>query len=275
MDPTPREALEALLLFYADAGVDCALDEVAANRFDEVPPVPLAGARSSSRDRELQIPRETAPAGPALVSAAGAPPPPDAAAAAASSIAAACADLDALKAALEAFEGCALKATASRTVFEDGTRGARVMVVGEAPGREEDVEGKPFVGKSGQLLDRMFAAIGMSRADLYIANIVPWRPPGNRTPTPQEIRVCEPFIRRQIELAKPELLVCVGAPAMQSLLEMSDGIMRSRGRVVPYRAGDRMIRAMPILHPAYLLRTPIAKRQAWRDMLAIEELLRG
>jgi DNA polymerase len=182
-------------------------------------------------------------------------------------------DLDALKAALEAFDGCALKATASRTVFEDGTRGARIMVVGEAPGREEDMEGRPFVGKSGQLLDRMFAAIGRSRADLYIANVVPWRPPGNRTPTPQEIRVCEPFIRRQIELARPDLLVCVGAPAMQTLLDITEGIMRSRGRVVPYVAGDRTIKAMPILHPAYLLRTPIAKRQAWRHMLAIEALM--
>ncbi|MFN3853716.1 MAG: uracil-DNA glycosylase family protein, partial [Phreatobacter sp.] len=207
------------------------------------------------------------------VSGRGAPPAPEAAVLAARQVAAAATSLDALKAAVEAFEGCALKATASRTVFEDGVRTARVMFVGEAPGREEDMEGRPFVGRSGQLLDRMLASIGLDRTtNAYIANIIPWRPPGNRTPTPQEIAICEPFIRRQIELKAPDLLVCVGAPSTETLLGMK-GITKARGRLVTYRAGERDIQAIATLHPAYLLRSPGAKRLAWRDMLTIARVL--
>lgn len=147
------------------------------------------------------------------------------------------------------------------------------MFVGEAPGRDEDIEGKPFVGRSGQLLDRMLASIGLDRAsNAYIANIIPWRPPGNRTPTPQEIAICEPFIRRQIELKAPDVLVCVGAPSTETLLGLK-GIMKSRGRLTTFRTGDRDIKALAILHPAYLLRSPIAKRLAWRDMLTIRQAL--
>jgi DNA polymerase len=278
LDASQRDALEALLLFYRDAGVDMALEEAPVDRF-------AAAAEEAARRAE---PRPDAPpalaAGPdgpgtaaaraaVTVSGRGAPPAPEAAVLAARQAAAAATSLDALKAAVEAFEGCALKATASRTVFEDGVRTARVMFVGEAPGREEDMEGRPFVGRSGQLLDRMLASIGLDRTtNAYIANIIPWRPPGNRTPTPQEIAICEPFIRRQIELKAPDLLVCVGAPSTETLLGMK-GITKARGRLVTYRAGERDIQAIATLHPAFLLRSPGAKRLAWRDMLTIARVL--
>jgi uracil-DNA glycosylase len=158
-------------------------------------------------------------------------------------------------------------------VFADGKPGARVMFVGEAPGRDEDLEGRPFVGRSGKLLDRMMAAIGLDRSGVYIANIVPWRPPGNRTPTPQESAICLPFIRRQIELANPQLLVCMGQPATQTLLGTTEGITRTRGRLFKYDTGAREIRALATFHPAYLLRQPLQKRLAWRDFLTIKRTL--
>ena len=182
------------------------------------------------------------------------------------------ASLDDLRAILERFDGCALKATASRLVFADGDPKSRLMLIGEAPGYEEDKQGLPFVGRSGQLLDRMLAAIGLQRAQVYIANIVPWRPPGNRTPTPVETQICLPFIQRQIELADPDILVTVGQPSTGALLGVQ-GITKNRGRWFSYHTGTREIRAMPMLHPAYLLRSPIAKRLAWRDMLAIRKAL--
>jgi DNA polymerase len=183
------------------------------------------------------------------------------------------ASLDELAGILARFEGCALKATASRLVFADGNPQARVMFVGEAPGAEEDRAGLPFVGRSGKLLDRMLAAIGLDRQSAYIANIIPWRPPGNRTPTPLESQICLPFILRQIELADPDILVCLGGPAAQALLGVKEGIMRTRGRWFSHGAGTRDIRAIATLHPAYLLRQPLAKRLAWRDFLAIRAAL--
>jgi DNA polymerase len=150
------------------------------------------------------------------------------------------------------------------------------MLVGEAPGADEDRIGKPFMGRSGQLLDRMLAAIGLDRSDVYIANVVPWRPPGNRTPTPQEIAICRPFIARQIELASPEILVCLGGPAMQNLLLVKDGILKSRGRWFTYRTEDgRDIRTLATLHPAYLLRQPLQKRLGWRDFALLRRALDG
>jgi DNA polymerase len=269
------EAVEALLVFYRDAGVDVPLSEEAVDRFAEARAE--AAQRSAAITERLAERQESGPqpaqARPVPVSAAGSPPAPEAAVSAAREAARSAADLDHLKELLEAFDGCALKTTASRTVFEDGARDARIMFVGEAPGREEDMEGKPFVGRSGQLLDRMMAAIGLNRqTNAYIANIIPWRPPGNRTPTPQEIAICEPFIRRQIALKAPDMLVCVGAPSTETLLGIK-GIMRARGRAVDYDIGGRTIPALPILHPAYLLRSPLAKRQAWRDMLTIKAML--
>jgi DNA polymerase len=165
--------------------------------------------------------------------------------------AATAATLDDLRAILEQFEGCALPTTAKQLVFADGNPQARVMLVGEAPGRDEDIQGLPFVGRSGKLLDLMLAAIGLDRSSVYIANIVPWRPPGNRTPTPQESQICLPFIRRQIELADPDVLMCLGGPSAQGLLGVKEGIMRTRGRWFPYQSA-REIRAIATFHPAFL-----------------------
>ena len=183
--------------------------------------------------------------------------------------------LEELRALLADFEGCALRATATQLVFADGNPQSRVMFVGEAPGYDEDVSGRPFVGRSGKLLDLMMGAIGLDRTKVYIANVVPWRPPGNRTPTPQETAICLPFIRRQIELANPDFLVCLGGPAMQTLLGIKDGITRSRGRWFPFDTGTREIKALATFHPAFLLRSPLQKRFAWRDFLALKKALAG
>jgi DNA polymerase len=287
MKPPDREQVAcALLAFYLDAGVDAVIDEVAANRLDNDAAKGSSAARATAAiadsrppnagraiDRERPVVgrpghRESVP-GPA----APTPPSPDAAVMAAREMARSAGNLDELRAILERFEGCALRATASRLVFADGNPAAPVMFVGEAPGRDEDLAGLPFVGRSGKLLDRMLAAIGLDRSCAYIANIVPWRPPGNRTPTPQESAICLPFVRRQIELADPNLLVCLGQPATQALLGTTDGITRTRGRSFAYHTGAREIRAIPTFHPAYLLRQPLQKRLAWRDFLTIKKAL--
>jgi len=183
------------------------------------------------------------------------------------------ASLDELRALLAQFEGCALRTTATQLVFADGNPQSRVMLVGEAPGHEEDITGRPFVGRSGKLLDLMVEAIGLDRTAVYIANVVPWRPPGNRTPTPQETAICLPFIRRQIELANPDILVCLGGPATQTLLGTKEGITRTRGRWFKFDTGSREIRALATFHPAFLLRSPLQKRFAWRDFLALKKAL--
>ena len=202
-----------------------------------------------------------------------APASPEAAVMAARAAADGAKTLEELRALLEKFEGCALHATATQLVFADGNPQSRVMFVGEAPGHEEDITGRPFVGRSGKLLDLMMGAIGLDRSSAYIANVVPWRPPGNRTPTPQETAICLPFIRRQIELANPDILVCLGGPAMQTLIGIKDGITRSRGRWFPFDTGTREIRALATFHPAFLLRSPLQKRFAWRDFLALKKAL--
>ena len=181
--------------------------------------------------------------------------------------------LDELAAILQRFDGCSLKATAKNLAFYRGAPKARVMFVGEAPGREEDQEGKPFVGRAGQLLDKMLAAAGFSEADVHITNIVYWRPPGNRTPTPQETQICLPFIQRQIELANPDVLVTLGNPSTQALLQTREGIMRTRGKWMDYDTGTRTIRAIATFHPAYLLRSPAYKRMSWQDLRAIAKAL--
>lgn len=189
-------------------------------------------------------------------------------------LAAAASDLETLRLNMESFEGCALKRTATQLVFADGVPGSRVMFVGEAPGGDEDKIGRPFVGRAGQLLDQMLAAIGLERSQVYIANVVPWRPPGNRTPTPQETQACLPFIRRQIELAAPEILVCMGVSSAQTLLGLKEGITKARGKWFAYRFDDgRELRALAMFHPAYLLRQPAQKRAAWADMRALAAAL--
>ena len=268
-----------LLSFYAEAGVDVAVGET-PNDYLTAPPiapaVPSADAAPAARNAAPPPATPRKIVGPAALapptSQASAPAVPEAAVMAAREAAKSAASLDDLRALLDKFDGCALKATASRLVFADGNPRGRVMFVGEAPGRDEDIEGLPFVGRSGKLLDQMLKAIGLDRTKVYIANIVPWRPPGNRTPTPVETQICLPFIQRQIELADPDILVCVGGPSAGGLLNMQ-GILKNRGRWVTYQTGTREIRAMATLHPAYLLRSPIAKRLAWRDFLAIKKAL--
>ena len=185
-------------------------------------------------------------------------------------LAAACNTLSELKAALEAFDGCALKQHATRTVFADGTPERRILFIGEAPGRDEDLAGLPFVGRAGKLLDRMLASIGLDRkSNVYITNVLNWRPPNNRDPTPEEAAACLPFLRRHIELVNPRLMVLVGAVAIRHVLGRSEGIMRLRGTWLEYYVSGRMVSVMPILHPAYLLRRPADKKLAWRDLQAI------
>ena len=181
--------------------------------------------------------------------------------------------LDELREIIESFEGCALKKTATNTVFGDGNPNADIMLVGEAPGADEDIQGKPFVGRSGKLLDLMFETIGLTRAEnLYISNIIPWRPPGNRQPTTAETTICMPFIQRHIELVNPKYLVFVGGVSAKTLMNSKEGIMRLRGKWVDYHSPGLKspIKAMPIYHPAYLLRSPGQKRRAWQDLLTIQ-----
>ncbi|MFC5419068.1 uracil-DNA glycosylase family protein [Bosea eneae] len=253
-----------LIAWYAEMGVTEALDETPHDHFAAAPELarqPVARLVSAPQQATRR---------PVDAAAATAP---DEAALSARALAREAATLDELKTALASFEGCPLKATAKNLVFSDGNPAGKIMVVGEAPGADEDRAGLPFVGRSGQLLDRMLAAIGLTRQEhVYIANLLPWRPPGNRTPTPQEVAICLPFIQRQIELADPDILICVGGPSAQGLLGVS-GILASRGRWMEYDTGRRMIRAIATLHPAYLLRQPLQKRLAWRDLRAIKAAL--
>jgi len=181
-----------------------------------------------------------------------------------------------LKAALEAFDGCALKRTATNTVFADGMPQGGIMLIGEAPGRDEDRIGKPFVGRAGQLLDKMLASIGLDRSsNAYITNVINWRPPDNRDPTPEEAASCLPFLRRHIELADPQLIILLGAVAARHVVGISDGIMKLRGRWLEYRVGSSMVPLMPTLHPAYLLRQPAHKKLAWRDLQAVRDKMQA
>lgn len=280
-DSLSREALAALLRFYEAVGVDCALDEMCVDRFvappAEIspPPAPVfnasappvadqgAGQNTGSAQDKGAAQDKT----PALAQSQ------EAAVADARAAAASARTLDELCAALENFDGCALKFSATRLVFCDGAADAKIMIVGEGPGRDEDLEGRPFVGRAGQLLNKMLAAIGLDRTKVYIANVVPWRPPGNRNPTPQELALCQPFVRRQIELVAPDFLILLGAVSAQSLLGEKDGILRLRGQWREYHGESRIIRALPMLHPAFLLRSPLKKAQAWRDWRSLKHAL--
>jgi uracil-DNA glycosylase len=275
MTPERTKAASEILAFYAEAGVDTPMGELPVDRLagDAAAEAgrPMADPRPEERSEGSRLEGRRPLAAAPLYAAA--PPPPDEAAMSARAAAKSAPDLDTLRAILDKFEGCSLRGTAKQLVFADGNPKARVMFVGEAPGRDEDIEGLPFVGRSGKLLDRMNAAIGLARNDVYIANIVPWRPPGNRTPTPQEAAICLPFLLRQIELVDPEILVCLGGPSAQTLLGFKEGIKRMRGRWFKFDTGTREIRAIATFHPAYLLRTPLEKRFAWRDFLAIKKAL--
>lgn len=281
---TPDD-LKAILSFYAEAGVDEALDEVAPDRFQlgtsRVPPTaPTLDAAAEPVDEAAQDARRGSGLPPPFgrrddVRPPARPPaatvPDEAQAVRAREMAGQASTLDELREIIAEFDGCNLKFTAKNTVFADGTPGAPLMLVGEAPGRDEDLEGLPFVGRSGQLLDRILAAIGVDRRSAYIANVIPWRPPGNRTPTPHETEICRPFIERQIALARPKVLVTLGGPSAKTLLDSAEGIMRLRGHWKVHTTADGVaIPAMPTLHPAYLLRNPAHKKLAWRDFLEVK-----
>jgi DNA polymerase len=271
MTPEPTPTIKQLLAFYLEAGVDCALTDEPVNRLSDPAAAPAMMAPGLS---EPAPPSPVRPAPPAVAAPRGeATPAPEAAIASAREAARTAPSLEVLRALLEKFDGCALKHTATRLVFADGNPQARVMFVGEAPGRDEDIEGLPFVGRSGKLLDRMIAAIGLDRSKAYIANVIPWRPPGNRTPTPQETQICLPFIQRQIELVNPDVLVTLGNPSTQTLLSTREGIMRTRGKWFDYDTGTRKIRAIATFHPAYLLRSPSYKRMTWQDLRSIAKAL--
>jgi DNA polymerase len=274
------EGAAALLRWYVEQGVDEAIGEEPIDRFAAPPPPPAATTAAATVTA-------IAPAAPRAPTPLRAPPPPAAPRGPvplespqlvedARSLAEGCSTLAELEAAIRGFEGCALKRTAKNTVFADGTSGAPVMIVGEAPGADEDRLGKPFVGVSGQLMDRMMGAIGLSRdGGFYITNILFWRPPGNRTPTTTEQGMCLAFTRRHIELVKPKVLVLAGGVAVKAVLDTTEGITRLRGKWTGYTLGDgTVIPTMPTFHPAYLLRTPASKRQSWQDLLAIDKKLK-
>jgi DNA polymerase len=267
MTPEPAPTVSQLLAFYLEAGVDCALMDTPVNRLADPDLAPAASETAPRPARPVSV------AAPLPAARAEMAQAPEAAVLSAREAARTAPTLEALRALLENFDGCALKSTATRLVFSDGNPQARIMFVGEAPGREEDLEGLPFVGRSGKLLDRMIAAIGLDRSSAYIANVIPWRPPGNRTPTPQETQICLPFIQRQIELVNPDVLVTLGNPSTQTLLSTREGIMKTRGRWLEYDTGTRVIRALATFHPAYLLRSPSYKRLAWQDLCAIARAL--
>ncbi|TAJ88228.1 uracil-DNA glycosylase family protein [Reyranella sp.] len=271
------DAAAALLRWYVDQGLDEAIGEEAVDRFALPSPVAVTASVTP-----MVAPGAT-PAAPTPIRPT-APLPPRAPVPLESpqlvedarEVARKATSIAELEAAVRAFEGCALKRTAKNTVFADGVIGSPVMIVGEAPGADEDRLGKPFVGVSGQLMDRMFDAIGMSRErDLYITNILFWRPPGNRTPTLAEQAICLAFTRRHIELARPKLLVLAGGTAVKAVLDTTEGITRLRGKWTTLRLDDGTeVPTLPTFHPAYLLRTPASKRQSWWDLLSVDKKLK-
>ena len=279
--------LAGLLHFYRDAGVDWVLDDTPGDRFAEA-------QRLKQAQREARAARDAEPGGPARnrertpsPGKAAPPPPPaipsataavpdEAQVARARDMARSAASLDELKTLFSGFDGCNLKVTAKSFVFGDGNPASGLMVIGEAPGRDEDLQGLPFVGRSGQLLDRMLAAIGRDRTSAYITNVIPWRPPGNRTPTPHETEICRPFLERHIELAAPHVILALGRPSMAVLTGRNDSIMRTRGSWLVHRTPSGVeVPVLPTLHPAYLLRNPAHKAFAWKDFLSLKMRLRN
>jgi DNA polymerase len=278
--PLPNSNSLAVLAWLTDAGADEAIGEEAINRFavstmgqhriaaGPNPALPGSGvARRESGTTDVWASRLLKAPGNAAV----APGTADSdQIGRAIDIASGCGTLAALKAALEVFDGCALKKHAQNTVFADGTPDRKIMFIGEAPGRDEDRAGLPFVGRAGKLLDKMLAAIDLDRkTNVYITNVLNWRPPENRDPSPEEAASCLPFLRRHIELVTPEVIVLLGAVSVRYVMGKNDGIMRLRGKWLEYFVGGRMIPVMPTLHPAYLLRRPVDKKLAWRDLQVI------
>lgn len=276
---TAQDAL-AMLQWYADAGVDEAMEDAPVDYFAltaaDAKPKPRAATATPAAAAAAQTPaasvapRAAAPAQLAKNTASIIE--------AAHTAAAACTTLAELKAAIEAFEDCPLKKLATQSVFADGTAGAPVMLIGEAPDADDDRQGLPFCGASGQMLDKMLAAIGLSREEnAYLTNMVFWRPPGNRAPNADEIEICRPFVEKHIALAQPKLLILVGGIAASGLLGETAGISRLRGKTHQYRNPllDSSIEAHALFHPTYLMQQPAHKALAWKDLLAIKQSLAG
>ena len=245
------EALAALD-WYRAAGVDVAVGDEPVDRFATSAVVRPRPAPAVAATPIATLPLVTDPGETRAISATAT-------------------TLDELRAAMDAYDGCALKHRATQLCFADGNPEAEIMLVGEGPGEQEDQQGKPFVGRAGQLLDRMLGAIGLDRTKVYIANMVPWRPPGNRNPTPEELALCAPFLYRQVELVGPKLLVTLGNVPTQFLFGTTQGITRMRGQWKTLTINSLSVPTLPTLHPAFLLRTPSAKAQAWKDMLSLKQ----
>ena len=263
----PRE----VLAWYVDAGVDIALADEPVDQFEAAEKLSSkpAAKPQSFQKIELKAPEASAP----IRQQEQRTVPDETTVLRAAELAQKASTLSELRDAISGFDGCNLKFTAKSTVFSDGNPEAKIMLIGEAPGRDEDTQGIPFVGRSGQLLNKMLAAIGLDRENVYITNVIPWRPPGNRTPTPQETEICRPFIERHIALVKPDLLLLIGGSSAKTLLKTTKGIMSLRGRWHDCEFGDHSIPAMPMFHPAYLLRQPAQKRMAWNDLLEVKKKL--
>jgi len=265
-----------MLKWLVDMGADEAIEALPVDRFAVPPPTPVVENVTSARAAHsvAVTPPVRTPVEPSQRVAM--PLPASASSASAREIAARCQTLAELRDAVSAFDGCGLRQTAKHTVFSDGNPNAPIMFIGEAPGRDEDLQGIPFVGRSGALLDRMLAAIDLERAQhAYITNVIFWRPPGNRTPTPEEAAACAPFLVRHIELQQPKVLVLLGGTPVKHVLQLDEGITRIRGKWGVYKSKLGDIPALPMFHPAYLLRQPSSKRQAWQDLLNLKAKLRA
>lgn len=282
---TPSKVAGRLLAWYAEMGVDAAVQSSPVNWLSRADNPPGADFSIPGR-KNADVAARAQPAARPMVSS---PPAPAARAprqfpgrapaagdgAVPTEAIKKAATLAELKGLLDRFEGCGLKATAKNLCFYRGAEHAPLMIIGEAPGRDEDLAGKPFVGRAGMLLDKMLAAIGLNETSVHITNIVYWRPPGNRTPTPQEALSCRAFLERQAELVAPKVVLALGGAAAKQLFDVTDGIMRLRGKWREIELGGQTFRAMATLHPAYLLRTPAAKGNAWRDLLAVKSALKA
>lgn len=279
MPQLDRGSAAAVLRWQMDFGVDETIGEEPLNRFEDAresaqpprevaaPPVEISSPQNPVSTKPAQQHRES----PALIPLT----PADESVSTAREIAARCNSLETLREALKSFDQCPLKATATNLVFADGNPDSGVMIIGEAPGADEDRSGLPFVGVSGKLLDKMLGAISLDRNSAYITNILFWRPPGNRKPTTLESEMCLPFVERHIELVQPKALVVLGGSAATAILETTVGITRLRGKWQNYERGSVQIPVLPTYHPAYLLRQPALKRDAWRDFQSLKERLRS
>lgn len=286
MSGMSNREVRAVLEWLIEAGADEAVDEQPIDRFRTTKPAPAEPAAVSRRASTPGSPEQRASVSnqqdrsqPSVWRPAGQGPlqPAERVLQEARALAAKAEDMECLHEAIRGFEGCELKKSASNTVIYRGSKDAKVMLIGEAPGRDEDIQGQPFVGVAGRMLDTMLTSAGIAIEEVYITNILFWRPPGNRTPDTREIGLCLPFVERQIELIRPNLLLMIGNVSVKTLLGTTQGITRLRGKWFSYQHEglSAPIPAIASLHPAYLLRQPAQKRLAWRDMLAFRAALRG